>query len=188
MPSVNPIIGYDNRLDPAQGGVLADDPVGNPALPGNPILNSTDWLDYDFWKATNAGVDAGFKVTFGGAQTADYFAVAAHDLFTQGATIVLQYWTGVWTNAFAPIAPTNNNVIFKTFAQQSSTIWRVFVSGAPTLAVSLGVVSFGDRLTIPAPVGLGFTPPNMAHADKILNNRADGGAILGRSVIGQGSP
>jgi len=186
MPWINPIIGFENLLDPANGGVLADDPVGNPALPANPILNATDWLDFDFWKATNPAADAGFSVTFGAPWAADYFAVAAHDLFTQGASIVLQYWTGAWTNAFAPIVPTDNGVIFQTFSPQSSTIWRVLVSGAPTAAVSLGVVSFGNQLSIPAPVGIGFTPPNMAHADKILNNRADGGAFLGRSVIGKG--
>ena len=185
MPSIPPIIGYQNHLE-SSGVVLADDPVGNPALPANPILNATDWLDYDFWKATTAATDAGFSATFGGSTTADYFAVAAHDLFTQGASIVLQYDSGGWVNAFTPIVPTDNNVIFKTFSAQSSLKWRVFVSGAPTVAVSLGVVSFGNKLSIPAPIGLGFSPPPFARADGILNNRADGGAILGRSFISKG--
>lgn len=184
---VEPIIGYHNLLnDPTVTSIVAD-PAGNPAAAGFEIANVHDWLDHDFWKATTAGVDAGFKLTLSGALTADYFAVAAHDLFTQGATIQLQYWTGAaWADAVAAFGPADNGVRFKTFNSISAAQWRVLVSGAPTAAVSLGVVSFGNRLTIPAPVGLGFSPPNFAHADQILNNRANGGALLGRSVIGKG--
>lgn len=184
---VNPIIGYDNLLnDPTVTSIVAD-PAGNPAAAGFDIPNAHDWLDWDFWRATNAGVDSGFALTLSAPKTADYFAVAAHDLATQGATIVLQYWNlGAWADLFTPIAPTTNGVIFKTFASKNSNQWRVLVSGAPTAAVSIGVVSFGDRLAIPAPIGLGFTPPNMAHADQVLNNVADGGALLGRSIIGKG--
>ena len=175
----NPVIGYNNLLE--SGTVSA-----STEATGYEKENAFDWLTYDWWKPT--AVTAYLTVDMGSATACDYFALAGHDLGTQGAGVVLQYSTDNFAadinDAFTTLTPSDDSVIFQSFTSQSKRYWRVKLT---TAVASLGTVAFGERLDMPEGMGVGFIPPTMSFDDDVTNNRAHGGAYLGRSVLREGA-
>ena len=169
-----PLIGYNNLL--VDGTTSGD---------GTNPENAYDWLTYDYW--TTGAASGYIETTFGGAQTADYFAFALHDLYTQSASIKLQYWTGA---AYADITetvvtPANNTAQFIPFPQKSATKYKVVVTTGGAAAY-IGAVAFGDRLQLSRGCQPGYIPPELSYRDEILNNKSQGGQLLGRSILHTG--
>jgi len=175
-------IGYSNLLELTAGTVTASSEAA-----GYAKENAFDWLTHDFWKPSS--VTAYLNLDAGSSVTADYFAVAAHDLGDNAATIGLEYaddsgYSVNLTDAFTPVAPSNNKPIFRAFTSVSRRYWRVKITGA---VASLGVVSFGDRLELPRGIAAPFDLITESRESKVLNSKTEGGQFVGRSIIRQGA-
>lgn len=171
-------IAYHNLLEDSSGTVTASSEVS-----GFEKENAYDWRVFNWWKATSTG-DAWIQVAFGSAKTADYFAVAAHDLTDQSASIKLQYSTNngsTWNDATTASTGSDNRIIFKTFDSISASYWRVFVS-APTAVASIGIVAFGDRIDLPVGFNTGFSPPALARKNEYETSMSNNGQFIGKSI------
>lgn len=169
-----PIIGYNNLFE---SGVLS----ATSEAAGFEKENAIDWLLYDGWKGTSTA-DQYLTTNVGYGQDADYWAIAGHDLYTRGATIQLEYWTGsAWGIADGPYTPTSNNVIMRTFTSLSSDQWRIKISGH-TAAPLLSIVALGVRLAVERNLRVGWAPPLM-NSYEVRGNLSEDNATLGRSII-----
>lgn len=171
------VIGYDNLLGATGGTVTA-----STEATGFEKENAYDWRVFDWWKPTATG-DSWVQVTFGANQSVDYFAVAAHDLTTQGSTIKLQYSTNsgsTWNDATTATGGTSDRVIFDTFTSISADYWRILVNNPVTIA-SIGVVAFGARVDLTRGFPIGFMPPALARVNEYQTSMSDNGQFIGRS-------
>lgn len=170
-------LAYHNLLEDSAGTVTVSTEAA-----GFLKENAYNWKSFNWWKPTATG-DSWLAVTFATAQTADYFAVAAHDVSTQGGSVKLQYSTNgsTWSDATTAAAGTSDRVIFKTFDAISARWWRVLVN-APTTVISIGIVSFGDRLDLVRGFPSGFIPPALGRVNSYNTSVSNDGQFLGRSI------
>lgn len=142
---------------------------------GYPQANIADWQDYDFWKPGVAGVSY-VEVNFTAAHTADTVAIYAHDIFTNGGYIKLEYFNGAAFVQIALLFPTFNGLKILKFNSTAATKWRITLSATPVTS-KVGIVFLGVALVMPA-AEIGIAPPLVPEADT-TTNRAMGGALLG---------
>lgn len=172
------LILYDNLLAKSSmaGYALSASPG---SASGYDVANAADWLDFDFWKSSAAGVSY-IEVDFTSAQSADTLALYAHDLYTNGASVkVKRYDGGAWTQVGTTLTPTSNGMQLLQFASVSDTKWRVEVTSTP--ASKIGVAFLGAALSISSGPELPFAPPIVPASDTVTN-RSAGGALLGISA------
>lgn len=178
----NPTIGYVNLLEDAATSATSE-------ATGYPKENAYDGLTFDGWKAGAAGT-VYFTADLGSAQSVDYWACAAHDLHQRSGTIKLQYSADNFSvdinDVGAAVTPSDGGVIFRTFTAVSARYWRFEVSST-TVASFIGALALGPRLDIPEGMAIGFVPPTLSYDDEVTNQRAEGGAFLGRSVLRYGA-
>lgn len=175
-----PIFCYDNLLE--TGTVTASSEAT-----GFAKENAYDWLAYDWWKPTATGFSY-LTVDCGTAKPCDYLALHAHDLFTNGSSITLQYSTDDFVadinDAFAAFIPASDGPMVKTFPQLNVRYYRLRIL-APNIS-SIGIAAFGAMLQLPTGVLTGFTPPTLMYDNEVTNHRSNGGAYIGRSVRRRG--
>lgn len=180
---INAYICHDNLLRQGASVIASSEAVGFEAD------RAYDWLGHTWWKPAAAGTHT-LTLTLSSAKTANYFAVANHDLGAQNATVKLQYSLdggSTWLDATASegAAAIGTKVLLLVFPDISASKWRVqTVSGGTP---SIGNVSFGRRVQLPHGVHVGFSPPNLNRENEIINATSEGGAFIGRSVIRKGS-
>lgn len=172
-------IGYENHFETASTVTASSEDTDFP------VENVYDWLTTDFFKPASVASDVTITTTFSSSVSADYFAIYAHDLHDNGGTYKLQYWDGAaWQDAFSVVTPTNGKPRVNYFTSQSSDQWRVVFTA--TSIFSIGVISFGARLTFENGIWQGFSPPDFADNSTIYTNSGDDGNFLGRSIIRRG--
>ena len=116
--------------------------------------------------------------------TVDTFAMAQHNLGTNGGTIKLQYSlnSGVtWLDATTAIAPVSNECIWKTFASITARRWRLEVISAP--ASVIGLVFIGAAYQPGRGMLEGFAPPILARKSEQYSTMSEAGLFLGRSIL-----
>jgi hypothetical protein len=173
-----PKIGYENFF--TTGTVTVTDEAA-----GYEKEHAYNWNTYDFWKAAGGGVKY-ITVDLGAADIADYAAIAAHTLGTNGGTVQCQSSTNgsSWTNRGSAVSPSTNSPIFITFTAVSARYWRLQLTSTP--ASVIGVASIGQAFELTRAASSGFVLPREARQNKIINNVSEGGAFLGKSIIAQG--
>ena len=167
----NPRIGYDNLF---VGATLSAD--------GSDEDNAFDGLTYDYWTAEDYGGTITATLTSG--RECNYFGVAGHDLHLVSGTVALEYFdyaTMAWVE-LAAFAPGSASPMMATFDRVGSDRYRVVVTGGATIAV----LSAGVYLEMERGSYGGFAPPRFARSTRLLNNGAQNGQFLGRSVVRQG--
>jgi len=175
---------YQNLFESASSVTASSEATGYPKE------NAYDWRTDDFWQPNSASpATYTLEADMGTATAADYGAIYAHDLHTQGATIALQYSTKAtspiaWTTAFS-VTPTTSAPIVKTFASQSIRYWRYLITGAAS-PPSLGVLAFGSYLEMEQGCRAGLELPTYARTPDTLPNRSQTGAFIGASVKRRG--
>ncbi|WP_398470720.1 hypothetical protein [Tardiphaga sp.] len=170
-------IGYDNLLEKGVVAASSQDAA-------NPVENCFDWNTADWFKSA-AGGTINLELTLATAGAADYLAFYGHNLPSVAGTIKLQYDLGAgYVDATATITPTDTKPVMVFFGSQSATNWRVVITASA--AITLGVLSFGTALVLPRGMYLGWTPPRLARATRLVNSVSEGGAFLGRSRISTG--
>lgn len=174
-----PKIGYENFFE--TGTVTA-----STEATGFAKENAYDWNTYDGWKPTGTA-DQYLSVDMTTVQSADYFALAAHNLSDYSGTVKAQYSANgsTWSDASALVTPTTNSPILQAFTSVSARYWRLLFNTVTT-PPTIGVASIGAALALDRAVGSGFAIPYDARQDTITNLQSEGGAFLGRSVIRQG--
>lgn len=171
-------IGYKNLLTDASGTITASSEAT-----GYSKENAYDWRPFTWWKPTATG-DSWLRVSFLGNKSADYFAVAAHNLSSSFSSIKLQYSTdggSTWIDATSATSGILDRVIFVYFGLITASNWRVLVNNPSSIA-SIGVISFGEALTMPWQQEIGFEPAALARKSSYLTNESNTGLLLGRSI------
>ena len=108
-------------------------------------------LETNMWKAANTTTP--MYVTYiavlpANQKAADYLAILGHNLFSAGATIVLQYSTDNFVtdtnDAFTAFAPTADTVILKEFtAPATKWYWRLKITGTLSVAPYMTLCIWG---------------------------------------------
>lgn len=164
---------YDNLLE--QGTVVASSEDAS-----FPVENCFDWNTADFFKPTATGTVT-ITVTLSSAATANYLAFYNQDLYLNAGQIKLQYWDGsAWQDATSYVSPADNSPRCIFFDAKTSSQWRVVISC--TVIPAIGVLSFGQYLTMPYGNYLNWSPPLLARSTVPTNNLSETGAFLGRSI------
>jgi len=71
------------------------------------------------------------------------------------------------------------------FTPTSARYWRLEIVSTGS-ASKIGVASIGEALTMIRAVKTGFQLPYESRKNKIINQRSEGGAFIGRSIVRQG--
>ncbi len=149
--------------------------------------NAYDWNPTTFWKPT-AGGDQWMAASFSSAQPVNYIAFFAHNIGTNGGTVQLQYSTdggSTWLDALTPITPLSTECFYRRFTQRMAADWRVVVTSVDPCA--LGLLSIGVDFALEHGDWKGFSPPVYNRDTQVTNVTSEGGVLLGRSIIAQGS-
>jgi len=149
--------------------------------------NAYDWIGATFWKP-GAG-DKALTAQFSSSTLVNYFAIAAHNLGSEGCTLHFQYSAdgSTWFAFSAPITPTDDTPIMVYNPTGVSDLWFRIVIVDCTADTVIGIASFGVGLELPSPIPPGsWAPPPYATKYETQTNVADGGAFLGRSIRRKG--
>ena len=109
-------------------------------------------LETNMWKAANTTTPMYVTYTAvlpANQKAADYLAILGHNLFSAGATIVLQYSTDNFVtdtnDAFTAFAPTADTVILKEFAAPAiKWYWRLKITGTLSAAPYMTLCIWGN--------------------------------------------
>lgn len=178
-------IGYKNRFRDSGVSVTASTEAA-----GFEKENIFDWRPFDWWKPI-VTTDSWVRVDLGSLKTADYFAFASHDIFTQGGQIKLQRSADLaFTSPIdvVDITPTEDRVYYESFTQVSSQYWRVLITGSPTAPPLLGVVSFGVKVTLEKGFRSGYAPAAQNEDVRYSTSLAENGKFLGSAIVRKGYP
>lgn len=152
-------------------------------LQGYPAINVADPSTNTSWRSigTVAGavmLDAGYSVR------TDCFGIAAHNIFSMGATISIQYsFDGSsWNGIMAP-TPDSDDDIMMIFPEITARYWRFYVSNP----CNIGVIFSGKRLIFPNPPVNNYTA--LHHAKKYTKyfNTSIGGHLISNRVQSVGA-
>lgn len=177
------LILYQNRL--ADAVVTASS-----SRSGYAVANAYDWRTTTYWSPVSAVGAHSLTAVFGSTVYADAFAIYRHNLYERDASVVLQYSTNsgtTWIDCFAPVRPSKNQCVLKTFSQKAATHWRVLINQTAAGELFVGVTAFGLPLITERGMSAGFTVPRLGRKNEILNNKTEGGAFSGRSLISRGA-
>jgi len=176
-----PKIGYENFFTTGTVTVTSE-------VSGFEKENAYDWLPWDWWKASAAGV-VYITVDYGSARAADYWALASHDLFDNSGTVQCQYssdnFAADTNNVGSLVTPTDNSPIFHEFTSVSARYWRLKIDSTGS-ASKIGVAAIGAALQLSRAYGSGQEIPYDADMWEGINITSEDGTFLGRSVLNEG--
>lgn len=140
-------------------------------------VNALTGVTYTAWRPT--ALPATWTLTFTSAAVS-YVGIAAHDLYTQGATVSVRAWNGAAFSSVASHTPTDNGpILFLLTRRTAQTTFRVYISG--TTMPTIGVIWIGDVLELPRKaVFRDSLPFNEGAEASYATNISDGGHTLGR--------
>lgn len=141
------------------------------------IVGPATW---DYWKPVT--VPADITVTLAAAETCDMLAIAAHDLGSKGATLVLKYSVSAVSAyiTLATVTPADDDALAVIFAPVSGMRWRLEITGASV--PSIGVAMIGARLVIPGAVQSPYVPMNFARRVELMGGASLGGQLFDSRV------
>lgn len=151
--------------------------------------NAYDGLTFDSWKPTTSGTHY-LTVYNTHSQAADYWAIFAHDLHINSATVKLQYsndnFASDVNDVGTAIGPIDSRVIFREFSPITSDYWRIEVISdvAPS---SIGVAMIGSALELESTLPVDASNfIAYARDNEYINNNSNAGTLLGRSLLRRG--
>lgn len=185
----NPFAAWNNQ---AATATLSS---GDGVLTDGALANAVSGTTYDYWLPNVAGTATTFQVTFPTARTISFVGIAAHNLFTLGASVLVQRSTagsgGPWSDAGAgTITPTDNSPIgFRMVTSGNDAAdWRIRVTGLTASApLYVGVAFFGNDMVFPRRFYKDFAPNIKPTEVQLQSNVSVGGNLLGNSIVAQGS-
>ena len=164
-------IGYDNTLVNGSATAVSDN-VGA----ANMLTPST----YDKWRPTSDGL----ALLTGSSQLCNYIGIAAHNLGSDGVTLIVRVSNGGgFTEVYNQLA-TSNEALFIRFT--AGTYDRVELSIAGSTKPEVGVVFLGLELEMMRPIFSGHQPSVLNATDVMTPQMSDGGQFLGKQIVRQG--
>lgn len=183
----NPIFAWDNI---GATGTLSSTPSAQSDFPE---ANAFDGLTYDFCKITVSGSVALLRTDLGSAQSINFCGVAAHNIGTLGGSMRPQYSTdggSTWNpcDGISAQVVADDGTIGFYFDDISAQDWRLNCSNlSASDEATLGVVFFGNVVTMPQRIYQGYTPPITPTEVTMVPEVSEGGEFLGSTVIRRGS-
>ena len=157
---------------------------------GSHVRNAVDWRTNTSYQVTSAGIQY-LSITAAELLNANAVAVSRHNMFSAlvGAAVFVQYFSnGVWKNAGVIKAQSDSQTMLQLFDDlHKSTSWRLKFEVISGKTFVLGVVLVGEVTHMPFGMPAGFTPPRHNPQIEYVNNKTEGGAFVGRSVVRRGS-
>lgn len=171
---MNPVLLYERIFTAAQ--ITADQEAS-----GFPDDNLANLQTFKRWKATSS---ANQNITFniGSSVSADAIGIAAHNLGTITADILVQYWTGsAWATpgGTAVVSITSDKPYLGLFTSQAATQFRLVLTNMSAVP-EIGVILLGDRLTMEKPIAAGWDPT--AERTEITAQESKTGVLLQNEV------
>ena len=169
-----PIILADNRL-------LDGTPTATGTAPGYDVLNVRDLRQFTYWKDSSAGSARAILVDCGQPKTADTVAMIGHNFGTgQSAFDVEVSSNGTnWSQVLAPVSPSNDKAILKTFPKQTARFW-LFGYSSPSIPAQISILMLGERITFPYPPQTPFAPESVKVEAEATRSKT--GQLLGAVV------
>lgn len=177
------LINYDNLFNDTGATVTAS----NEAT-GFEKENGHDWIGATFWKPGVIGTQY-LRAQFASNTPVKYFAIAAHNLGSEGCTVTFRYSTDgiAWSNFSTAIVPTDDTPIMVYDVTGQNTLYYEIQITNCTVDALIGIASFGVGLELPSPIPPGsWSPAPYADKYEMQTNVTDSGAFLGRSVRSKG--
>ncbi len=179
-----PHIGYKTIVNAGNITATSED------LPDFGIVNIANTATYLKWKATSVVTDQGIVISTTPGTTIDYFAIAGHNLGSNGARLTLQRSVGspgyedisvpitlsddtVFINEFDSVAATGTGVSFRLLIEQSG-------SPVPTDPPEIGILYVGEITKLPRKKYAGYEPPTLNRTTRVSTGFSEDGQFLGR--------
>lgn len=145
--------------------------------------NVIDGNTFDYWQPDDG--NGWLQVVLPSAEDVDFLGIAAHNIGSLGASVVLQYWDGsTWIDCHDAITPVNDDVLMVFFDTIFSNTFRVLFSGGAPI---IGVVYVGRAFAFQRKIYGGHSPVTLARTQKVTKNISEAGLDLGRSMIREGA-
>lgn len=138
---------------------------------------------FDGWQPTS--LPATWEIDVGSSVDVTYCGIAAHDLGTNGCTVVVGYWDGSAWQGVVNETPSDDTAIFFLITSQAATKWRVRITGTGSMP-TLGHIAFGEVLVVPRRATYLGTPLDETEVVTYRQNLSETGELLGRNVEGNG--
>lgn len=138
---------------------------------------------FDGWKPVSTPGDLQVQLTT--AAPANAIGVAAHNLGSKGATLVVQYNPGSGWIILAEHTPVDDSPILILFPEQTSDLWRIRVLGAEVPTINY--LMLGKRVVFATGIIGDYTPTNWGETLEILGGETNGGQFLGQRIIRRGA-
>lgn len=156
---------------------------------GSHVRNAVDWRTNTSYQVTTAG-DQYISISADVLLSADAAGVARHNIataLTAGKLFIQYFSNGAWKTAGVITATSDNQTILQLFDQlHSSTQWRLKFNVKSGKTFALAVVLLGEVTHMPFGMPAGFTPPRHNPQIEYVNNKTEGGAFVGRSIMRKG--
>lgn len=145
--------------------------------------NANNDLTYTFWRPT--AVPATWDLAFTSAPVS-YVGIASHNCGTEGATVLVQRWTGSAWSTMATHVPTDDSPILFLLTRRTLDQLRVRITGAiPTI----GVIWVGDVLELPLKAQYVDSLPFDEAVQSVFTDQvSDGGHVVGRYEVRKAQP
>lgn len=151
------------------------------AAAGYAAANAATYRTDSFWRPTAA--TGWFNIIASSPEEVTYCGIAAHDLATQNATVVVEYYDGtVWVQVGPTVTPEDNGAILILFTKITAASWRLRITAADA-APTMAVIQFGRVTEFPRPAV--YAPSvsfERARQVTYAVNITNGGHYSGRSV------
>lgn len=136
-------------------------------------------LTYEFWSPGTLVAET-WEYDHGSSVECDACCIGAHNLFTAGSTLKVQYFSGSW-QTLIDVTPTDDSPIYAIFEPITAQRWRIEVNGS-AVAPEIGVIRFGKSLQMPRPINGGHNPLELARNTELRTNLSETGEFLGKTI------
>lgn len=106
-----------------------------------------------FWKPST--MPANITIETHETEVASVLAFAAHDMYTNGVSVTLEYHNGTSWAAVRTVTPQSDAPFMVSFPPVDADQWRVSFSGG---VFKVAVMFLGDAMHVPNQIGAGHTP------------------------------
>jgi hypothetical protein len=147
---------------------------------GYPAANAANPLTFLKWRATGTGVQT-ITIDCGVAEDVNYFALAGHNLGTDGANIKLQRSSdgSSWTDVTSARVLANDYAFMEEFEDVDYRYYRLHITPV-SLAPEVAVLHIGRVLRMERRIYVGHKPITLNRRTTVSSGVSENGAFLGR--------